>query len=403
MLVYLAPCGIGLGHISRCTVIARELKKLGYDVLFSTYGDAINYAKTHGFPVVTVPDIRMVERPDGTVDMKRTAVRMFQGLWTFFKQLRLEIKYLGSFKPKIILSDTRLSTVLASFILREKPCYLLTNQLRLYIPHIKKLTKWRKRLKKMGEIIMLHVLMLFWNRSTKILAVDFPPELTISHATLDLPKTLSKKVHFIGPIITPPVFLSDSEKQKIRRKYGANSKNSYLIYAGISGTRHEVNFLIDNILLPLFKQFPKNYVFVISKGNIAKKDVFIHEDNVWVYEWIDDRIGIMNACDVFIGRPGQLSVAETFYLGKPAIWIPSPAHTEQIANAYSSRKIGVGVLLYQPSLTYTKLRKAIDHLIFSKDVKNALEYVKQEASKYNAAKTIVEMIKQHTTSELAYS
>lgn len=387
MRVYFAPCGIGLGHVSRCTVIANLLKNKNNDILFSTYGDAVDYVKKHGFKVVTVPDIRMVERPDGTVDMKRTATKMFSGLWTFFKQLRLEIKYLKYFNPDIVISDTRLSTVLASFLLR-KSCYLLTNQLRLLIPHIRKLTPWRKRLKKFGEIVMLHVLMLFWNRSTKILVADFPPELTISRATLDIPSTLSKKVTFVGPIIKIPKVLDKKNIDKIRLEYGVTKSNSYLIYAGISGTIHEVNFLV-NTLVKCFLKFPDNYVFVVSKGNIHKRNIVKRKRNVWIFEWVDDRGALMNACDLFIGRPGQLSVAETFYLRKPAIWIPSPAHTEQISNAYSSRKMGVGILIQQKNITFNSLKKAIDYLITSSDVKKRLSYVQQESKKYLATETIL--------------
>ena len=38
MKVLIMPCGIGLGHASRCIAIARELEEDGIEVFFASYG-----------------------------------------------------------------------------------------------------------------------------------------------------------------------------------------------------------------------------------------------------------------------------------------------------------------------------------------------------------------------------
>ena len=38
MRVLLMPCGIGMGHASRCLTIARKLQEEGVEVAFASYG-----------------------------------------------------------------------------------------------------------------------------------------------------------------------------------------------------------------------------------------------------------------------------------------------------------------------------------------------------------------------------
>ena len=51
MKVYIAACGMGLGHVGRCLPIAKRLRELGIEVVFSTYGDAVYEASSAGFKV----------------------------------------------------------------------------------------------------------------------------------------------------------------------------------------------------------------------------------------------------------------------------------------------------------------------------------------------------------------
>ena len=55
--VYFSPCGMGLGHVSRCVPIANEVQKRGGSVLFSTYLEGVDYVANHGFPLVESPEI----------------------------------------------------------------------------------------------------------------------------------------------------------------------------------------------------------------------------------------------------------------------------------------------------------------------------------------------------------
>jgi len=71
--VYIAPCGIGLGHITRSDPIAKELERRGNATIFSTYLDGLDYAKHNHLPTYEAVPINFKVTNDGTIDFKRTA------------------------------------------------------------------------------------------------------------------------------------------------------------------------------------------------------------------------------------------------------------------------------------------------------------------------------------------
>ena len=119
MRIYFSICGIGLGHAGRCIPIARELEKRGAEILFSTYRDAVKYIEHAGFPLVKAPPVGFVVKPDGTVDFRQTVANPgpFLASFTLTKQIEFEIKYIRAFKPNVVVSDSRISPLLAAKML----------------------------------------------------------------------------------------------------------------------------------------------------------------------------------------------------------------------------------------------------------------------------------------------
>ena len=72
MRLYIGPCGLGLGHITRCDAIAREFSNEGEEVLFSSYLDALDYLKRSGFTYFSAIPLSFRTREDGTIDPKMT-------------------------------------------------------------------------------------------------------------------------------------------------------------------------------------------------------------------------------------------------------------------------------------------------------------------------------------------
>ena len=132
--MYLAPCGIGLGHITRTVPIAEELKRSGNEIVYSTYLDGLDFAKQNRLPTFEAVPINFKVTSDGTIDFKYTAATsgFSLGIRMFLRQVTREIRYLRSFKPDVVFSDSRASSLIAARLLRI-PVVLMLNQFRVEI------------------------------------------------------------------------------------------------------------------------------------------------------------------------------------------------------------------------------------------------------------------------------
>ena len=180
--IYIAPCGIGLGHVSRTVPIAKEIINRGGKVLFSTYLEAVDYVRSHGFPTMKAPDIAFTSDPTGAVSLKLTTVTMgLSAITIFLRQLSFEIKYMQNFKPDLVFSDTRLSTIYASRLLGI-PCVVMLNQFLPRVPRQNDNIGYM-----LLDGIILTLLGWSWELAIAIMIPDFPDPYTISIDSLRIP------------------------------------------------------------------------------------------------------------------------------------------------------------------------------------------------------------------------
>ena len=134
MRVYFGVCGVGLGHIGRCIPVARRLIDMGDEVIFSTYSDACGYVEREKLPLCKAPPISYVVKSDGSIDFRRTTANPgIFSIFIFLNQLRAEIRFMRGFNPDIVVSDSRLSSILAARLLGI-PVLTLLNVYRVTIP-----------------------------------------------------------------------------------------------------------------------------------------------------------------------------------------------------------------------------------------------------------------------------
>ena len=396
MKVYFTPCGVALGHAGRCLPIAKEIVKKKGKILFSTYGDAVDFLRAENVPTVKMPEIKFEENKDGAVDLKRTATKVTKHVHTFLRQITTEIKLLKTFNPDIVVSDSRLSPLIACRLL-GKPSILLLHQLKMLIPHRRILSKLEQKLKHFGEFIIMYTLYPWWSLANIILIPDFPPPYTIAKENLKIPKKiLENKAKLIGPIISKrPEELPPS--QELKSKLGFN-KNKPLIYAGMGGTKKE-KYLINTILERIFKKFPGNYQIVFTRGYPNKPEVAYKKENLHVYNWFKDRYVLLKACDIIISRAGHNTVAEAIYFGKPLILVPTPAHSEHQGNAKSAQKMGIAKVIQQENLNLKTLLEAIEEIMNNGYILRNVRRAQQFALKINAIKTVLQYIKLFTAKD----
>lgn len=387
MRVYFAPCGIGLGHVGRLVPIAKKLVEKNVQVTFSTYRDGIRYVENEKFPLMKAPPIGFQVRPDGSIDFRQTAVNPgpFFASFTVLRQINAEVKFLEAFNPDIVVSDSRVSTLLAARLLRI-PRICILNQFQVIVPR----RKHHLTLARFADHITLSLVGKMWTSGNLVLIPDFPPPYTVSTGNLNIPKSYKKNVKLIGPILE--VHPNELQTKEELRKKLKLSVEKPVIFAPISGSVKEKAFLAG-VLRKILLDFPEDYEVVMSLGYPGMDSKPLRHGNATIFNWIPNRFEYLKACDVLIARAGHGTITQAMCYGKPIILVPTPEHTEQINNAKKARDIGIAKIMPQKELNKKNLLKTIQQILKS-EITEKLEIVREEALKHdgleNAVKTITE-------------
>ena len=383
--VYLAPCGIGLGHITRVHPIATELDRRGIETVFSTYLDGLDYAKRNNLTTYEAVPINFKVRTDGTIDFKMTAATsgFSLGIRTFLQQVVREIQYLKQFRPDVVLSDSRASSLLAARLLRI-PVALMLNQFRVEIikrPSNRSLTPLDRLfffIANVGWLFVRTAIQLVWGRSQVILIPDLPSPYTISLGNLTIPRRYNDKVKLIGPIVEGREN-STARDDKIRREIGVNSKPPF-IYAAVSGPRIE-RAILAQLLLESFHGMPKKYEIVLSKGDAEGERGLRSVGGVKVYDWIENQEEFIRTSDLVVARAGHGTIMKSLVYGRPMVLIPIPDHTEQYGNAQRAVSLHVAEIIDQNMLNHETLQSTVERVLDSPEyATNAVRISKETAS-----------------------
>ena len=338
--VYFTPNGIGLGHVSRNMPIANELRRRGADVLFSTYLEGVDYARRQGFSAIAVPPISMANDSSGSIDLRMSSVRQgVKALPTFMRQVNQEIKHIKAYKPDVVVSDSRLSSIFAAKMLRV-PVLLILNQFTPLLPRQRDIFM----LAKVADGVIMTLIGRGWGYADKILIPDFPAPYTLSIDCLRIPGPYQSKVELIGAIL-PKMPREARSRDEIRADLGLRPDQK-LVYAGISGPRAERLPLLK-ILAPIFETFPDEYRVVMSMGNPNGNSNLTTRGSLIEVDWISDRFDVLNACDLVVSRGGHETMMQSICYGKPSIIIPVPKHPEQYGNARRAQELGVAHAIHQ--------------------------------------------------------
>jgi len=388
MKVYFAPCGIGLGHVGRCLPIAKKLSEENSEVIFSTYLEGVRYVEKENYPLIKAPPIGFQVKPDGSVDFRQTAINPgpFLASFTLMKQMNAEVKTIGAFRPDVVVSDSRISPLLAATVL-EIPRICILNQFQMRVPR----RKHYLRLARLLDSVALTIVGKMWTSGNIVLIPDFPQPYTISMGNLTIPKPYRKNIKLIGPIL--PTHPNDlPTKEELREKLKL-PKDRSVIFAPISGPTIEKAF-ITGILRKVLLNFPKDYEIVMSYGYPNADNKPIRHGNVTIYKWIPNRFEYLKASDLVIGRAGHGTITQCMCYGKPSILVPTPNHTEQLSNAKQAENLGVAKIVLQERLGKGKLLESVQQILQAETLDRLAE-VQKEAVKYdgleNAVKTVIEV------------
>ncbi|MEM1990765.1 MAG: glycosyltransferase [Candidatus Bathyarchaeia archaeon] len=388
MRVYFGVCGIGLGHAGRCVPVANRLREMGAEIIFSTYREAVEYIRSEGYPVVEPPSMGVMVKSDGTIDFRQTIVNPgpFLAAFIFTKQVETEIRFIRAFKPDVVVSDSRVSPLLAARSLNI-PNVCIVNQFQIIIPRKRRLL----RLAKITETGGLAIIGKVWVGGTvPLLIPDFPPPYTISVGNLRMPMAYYERVKFVGPIL--PVYPEElPSKEEIRENLGLDVEKP-LIFVPISGPLKERAYIID-ILKRIFMKFPDNYQIIMSTGSPSNPiEAIAYKNHFIVYNWIPNRFEYLMASDLVISRAGHGTLSQSIYYGKPMILIPTPSHTEQTNNAKRVKEMGIAEVIEQSDVNAEVLLKTVEKVLLDNSYKRNVEEIRRKVMKINGLKTIVDAI-----------
>lgn len=378
MRIYLAPCGMGLGHISRCKTIARTLAERGWSVIISTYSDGLEYARELGYPTVSTVSLALKTNSDGGIDFKLTAATspgFFHGLWSILRQILAEMKNIRTLNPALVISDSRVSSLIAAKLLRV-PSIALLNQFNVRIvrrPSKRHLGPLDRIFFFVANIIWFFVNPLigwFWSFADKILIPDLPPPHTISFENLAIPKSSARKVEFIGPLLER--ISVNPSKLTARQRLGYDAKRP-LILVPLSIPLNEGSGFVNRIE-NILEKLPNSYQIVMSRGKVSNSTQAQRRNNLTVYDWILNLDEHIEACDLVVSRAGHLTILSSLAYGKPLLIIPIPDHPEQLGNARRAFELGVAEILATDELSIPHLLPAIQNMLNSpKYARNAAE------------------------------
>lgn len=385
MRVYFSPCGIGLGHVGRCVPIAKKLWKMGVETTFSTYREGLRYLRQEGIPAVEAPPIGFKVKPDGTIDFRQTAANPgpFLASFTLTRQIVAEIEAMRRFEPDMVVSDSRVSPLLAAQLLGI-PRISILNQFQIIVPRRKRFL----RLARFADFITLALIGKVWTAGVRVLIPDFPPPYTISVGNLRIPNSYRSRVKLIGPVLpVQPDELPSAEK--IRGKLGLGDKP--VIFAPISGPLKERAYF-TGILRKIFTKFPSDYQVVMSLGYPGAPPNPIHHSNLTVFTWVPNRFEYLKACDLVISRAGHSTLLQSICYGKPMILVPTPSHTEQLNNTRRAMELGVAKMIEQTNLKRRTLLDAVEEVLEDEQMSERVKEIQGKASELNGLETAVRTI-----------
>jgi UDP-N-acetylglucosamine--N-acetylmuramyl-(pentapeptide) pyrophosphoryl-undecaprenol N-acetylglucosamine transferase len=382
--VYLAPYGVGLGHASRLILLAETLHQPSIQCLFSSFGEASHYIKGQGFECNVVPPVEFHWGKNGEFSVKNNISKIPQWLINLPWQINQEIKYLKKFNPQVVVSDSRLSPLIASNIL-QIPRILVINQIKLLLtPRLREF-----KAAKIFETCNAELMGGLWNLADKILIPDLPPPYTISEETINSVKSIKKKMDYIG-FTTPRIEITQKSIIKVREELKLDNSKP-VIFVHISGPK-DTRMPVINTLIQILKN-QRVFQIIISEGrangSVQPKKIY---ENIWYYEWCPCRDEIFFISDILIIRGGHTAISQAIQFGKPFVSLPIESHGEQLSNAEKIVKLGIGRKIESKSINAEILLNILTELLHNIKYKKEMDKLSEISTKLNGIENIKNII-----------
>ena len=387
-VAYLSPYGVGLGHASRLLMVADRLKQEGVDVQFSSYGEAVSYVSLRGYRCATVSPVEFAWSMEGGFSVKDSIANVPVWFANFSRQVNQETRNMLYFNPNVVLSDSRLSPLMAARLLKV-PSIVILNQIKLLLsPRLRNLVAPRIFENVVGEFLGS-----MWAMAERVLVPDLPPPYTLSaHNIWDI-GSVSRKLEYIG-FASPRPQIKQEQVVRIANMLGFD-RSRPIVFIHISGPSQTRPALIK-MAVDTAKRLDPKIQFVISAGNPrGKSDPRRIGKSSWYYEWCPVRDEIFAASDLLVLRGGHVALSQAIQFGKPVVSVPIENHGEQLGNCEKIAELGAGVMLDPKQLRPEQLADAIEKVLGDSHYNKKAAELQRLAERLNGIDNVMQIVRSY--------
>lgn len=385
---YFTPYGVGLGHASRMMMLAERLGDSDVDIRFSSFGEGAHYISMQGYECMTVPPVEFAWSIEGGFSVKYSISNIPLWFTNFPRQVRDEINNIIKYDPDIVVSDTRLSSLVASKILNI-PSIVILNQVKLLLsPRLREFKISRTWEKMNGELVGL-----IWRIADRILVPDLPPPYTIAEQnTWDI-SSVMKKLEYVG-FTAPKSYITEAQLRETAAQLGID-RSKPIVFIHISGPL-KTRIPIIRTSIEACKSLRPEIQYVISEGrpggDIKPRKI---TRLGWYYEWCPIRDEIFAMSDVLVLRGGHTTISQAIQFGKPLITIPIENHSEQLGNSNKIAKIGIGIRLEANKIKANQITCAIHQLLDDNRFQQKAEELMRLTERLDGIDNIVKIVRSY--------
>jgi UDP-N-acetylglucosamine--N-acetylmuramyl-(pentapeptide) pyrophosphoryl-undecaprenol N-acetylglucosamine transferase len=337
-------------------MVADRLHQGSTHVKFSSYGEAANYIMMRGYECRTVPPVEFAWSGEGSFSIKQSIANIPLWFANFSRQVNSEARSITTYKPDIIVSDSRLSPLFAAKLLGI-PSLVILNQVQLLLsPRLRELAVSRLFEKMVGEFLGS-----LWNMSDRILVPDLPPPYTISSHNVWGVGSAARKIEYIG-FTTPHPHVAVEQVNKVAKVLGFD-RSRPVVFVHVSGPM-QTRIPLIRLALESARQLGDRIQFVFSEGrpggNPEPRKV---GQSAWYYEWCPVKDEIFALSNLIVLRGGHTALSQAIRFGKPVITIPIENHGEQLGNSENVSRLGMGIMLHPKGLKSEQISRAIEQVL----------------------------------------
>jgi UDP-N-acetylglucosamine--N-acetylmuramyl-(pentapeptide) pyrophosphoryl-undecaprenol N-acetylglucosamine transferase len=385
---YFTPYGVGLGHASRMMMLAERLGDSDVDIRFSSFGEGARYISMQGYECMTVPPVEFAWSIEGGFSVKYSISNIPLWFTNFPRQIKDEINNIIKYDPNIVVSDTRLSSLVASKILNI-PSVVILNQVKLLLsPRLREFKICRAWEKMNGEFLGL-----IWRIADRILVPDLPPPYTIAEQNIWETSSVMKKLEYVG-FTAPKSHITEAQLRDAAAHLGID-RSKPIVFIHISGPL-KTRIPIIRTSIEACKSLRPEIQYVISEGrpggDIQPKKI---TRLGWYYEWCPIRDEIFAMSDVLVLRGGHTTISQAIQFGKPLITIPIENHSEQLGNSNKIAKIGIGIRLEPNKIKANQITCAIHQLLDDNRFQQKAEELMRLTERLDGINNIVKIVRSY--------